>query len=161
VVLAVDGKQIRSLPQLVASLYLHPTDEPMALKILRGKERLTLQVPVLSQKHEVDRLADLVDPEKNLVRKIGVLASDLDERTSALVPGLRIPSGVIVVANTNLGRAVDVGLRPGDVVHALNTKPIGTLAELQAAINAIESGTVVVLQVERRDGLDYVAFEMP
>ncbi len=127
VVLAVDGKQIRSLPQLVASLYLHPT----------------------------------VDPEKNLVRKIGVLASDLDDRTAALVPGLRITSGVIVVANTNLGRAVDVGLRPGDVIHALNTKPIGTLAELQTAINAIDSGAVVVLQVERRDGLDYVAFEMP
>jgi serine protease Do len=161
VVLAVDGKQIRSLPQLVASLYLHPTDEPMALKILRGKETLTLQVPVMSQKHEVDRLADLVDPEKNLVRKIGVLASDLDDRTAALVPGLRITSGVIVVANTNLGRAVDVGLRPGDVIHALNTKPIGTLAELQTAINAIDSGAVVVLQVERRDGLDYVAFEMP
>lgn len=161
VVLAVDGRQIRSLPQLVASLYLHPTDEPMALKILRGKERNTLQVPVLSQKHEVDRLVDLVDPEKNLVRKIGILASDLDDRTAALVPGLRIPSGVIVVANTNLGRAVDVGLRPGDVVHALNTKPINTLAELQSAINTLEAGAIVVLQVERRDGLDYVAFEMP
>ena len=78
IVLAVDGKQIRSLPQLASSSYLHPTDELMTLEVLRGTEKITLHVPVLSQKHNVDRLLDLVDPQKNLVPKIGVLAIDVD-----------------------------------------------------------------------------------
>jgi serine protease Do len=160
IVLAVDGKQIRSLPQLAGSLYLHATDELMTLEVLRGADRITLRVPVLSQKHDVDRLLDLVDPQKNLVRKIGVLAIDVDDHTLALFPELRIRSGVIVVANTTYGRAVDVGLRPGDVIHAINTKPILSLAELQREIGSFDAGAAVVLQIERSEGMDYVAFEM-
>ncbi len=160
VVLAVDGKQIRSLPQLAGSLYLHPTDELMTLEVLRGTDRITLRVPVLSQKHDVDRLLDLVDPQKNRVRRIGVLAVDVDDHILSLLPELRIRSGVVVVAQTAHGRAGDIGLRPGDVIHAINTKPILSLADLQREIGAFDAGAAVVLQVERGDGMDYVAFEM-
>jgi S1-C subfamily serine protease len=65
-----------------------------------------------------------------------------------------------VVANTAYSRAVDIGLRAGDVIHAVNTHPIATLADLQKEIRAFNSGAAVVLQVERADGLDFVAFEM-
>jgi Trypsin-like peptidase domain/PDZ domain len=88
VVLAVDGKQIRTLPQLTGSLYLHPTDELMTLEVLRGADKLTLRVPVLSQKHDVDRLLDLVDQQKNRVRKIGALALDVDDHILDLLPEL-------------------------------------------------------------------------
>jgi serine protease Do len=160
IVLAVDGRPIRSLPQLMGSLYLHPTDELMTLDILRGTERLTLHVPVLAHKHEVDQLMGRVDPEKNLVRKIGVLAIDVDDQTAGILPDLRIKSGAIVVANTAYSRVVNVDLRPGDVIHAVNTKPILNLADLQKEMSGFEAGAPVVLQVERSDGMDYVAFEM-
>ena len=160
VVLAIDGEQIRSLPQLGSSLYLHPTDELMTLEVLRGADKMKFHVPVLSQKHDVDRLLDLVDPHRNRVRKIGVLALDVDDHTLGLLPELRISSGVIVVANTTHGSAGDIGLRPGDVIHAINTKPIFTLAELQREIASFDAGAAVVLQIERSDGMDYVAFEM-
>ena len=159
VLVAIDGKRIRSLPQLVSSLYLHPTDEVMALEVLRGTQKITLQVPVTSQKHDVDRLLDLIDPQKNRVRKIGVLAIDVGEHTRSLLPELRIPSGAVVVANTGSGRASDIGLRPGDVIHSVNMKPVSSLAELQKEIALLNAGDAVVLQVERSDGLDYVAFD--
>jgi serine protease Do len=160
IVLAVDGKQTRSLPQLMGSLYLHPTDEPMTVNILRGADKITFRVPVVAQKHDVDRLLNLVDPQKNLVRKIGVLAINVDDDTLAILPDLRIKSGVVVVANTAYSRAVDVGLRPGDVIHAVNTKPILSLADLHRELTAFHAGAAVVLQIERSDGMDYVAFEV-
>jgi serine protease Do len=160
IVLTVDGKQIRSLPQLMGSLYLHPTDEPMTVNVLRGADKITLRVPVVAHKHDVDRLLDLVDPQKNLVRKIGVLAIDVDDRILGILPDLRIKSGVVVVANTAYSRAVDVGLRPGDVIHAVNTRPIFSLADLHRELTAFHGGAAVVLQVERSDGMDYVAFEV-
>jgi len=135
VVLAIDGKEIRSLPQLAGSLYLHPTDELMTVNVLRGTEKITFQVPVLAQKHDVDRLLDLADPQKNLVRKIGVLALDLDDRVLGILPDLRIKSGVVVVANTAYSRAVDVRLRPGDVIHAVNTKAVTSLEDLRPFSN--------------------------
>lgn len=160
IVLAIDGQPIHSLPQLASSLYLHPTDELMKLDVLRGAHKVTFQVPVLSQKHDVDRLLDRVDPEKNRVRKIGVLAIDVNDQTLGLLPELRIQSGVVVVAKTTHGRASDIGLRAGDVIHSVNTKPILTLAQLQSEISSFDTGAAVVLQVERSDGMDYVAFEM-
>jgi S1-C subfamily serine protease len=132
----------------------------MSVDILRTNQKLAFTVPVTPQKHDVDRMLDMVDPEKNLVRKIGILATDVDERISSILPDLRIKSGAVVVANTAYSRAVDVGLRPGDVIHALNTKPITNLADLQREIGAANAGSAVVLQVERADGMDYVAFQM-
>jgi S1-C subfamily serine protease len=117
-------------------------------------------VPVLTQKHDVDQMLDMVDPEKNLVRKIGILAIDIDDRIAAILPELRIKSGAVVVANTTYSRAVDVGLRPGDVIHSVNSKPVSNLADLQKEISAFNTGSAVVLQVERADGMDFVAFEM-
>jgi serine protease Do len=160
IVTAVDGKRIRSLPQLVSSLYLHPTNELMTLEVLRGKENVTLHVPVTSEKHEMDQLIDLVDPQKNRVRKIGILAIDVDEKILGLLPDLRIKSGVVVVADTNRGRASEIGLRQGDIIHFLNRKPILNLDDLQKEMSALRSGDAVVLQVERSDGMDYVAFEL-
>jgi S1-C subfamily serine protease len=160
IVQSIDGKQIHSLPQLAASLYLHPTDEAMTMNVLRGQQKLSFTVPVLTQKHDVDQLLDMVDPEKNLVRRIGILAIDVDDRVAAVLPELRVKSGVVVVANTAYSRAVDVGLRAGDVIHAVNTRPISTLADLQKEISAFNNGAAVVLQVERSDGMDFVAFEM-
>jgi S1-C subfamily serine protease len=64
------------------------------------------------------------------------------------------------VANTNYGRPIDFGLRPGDVIHSINTKSILSLEQLQKEIRPIHAGTPVVLQVEHSDGMDYVTFEM-
>ena len=160
IVQEIDGKQIRSLPQLAASLYLHPTDAPMLVSVLRGNAKLTVEVPVLAQKHDVDRLVDLVDPQKNLVRKIGVLAIDVDDRSASILPDLRIKSGVVVVANTAYSRVVGAEVRAGDVIHAVNTKPITSLAELRKELAGFHAGDAIVLQVERSDGMDYVAFEI-
>ncbi len=160
VVWAIDGRRIRTLPQLAASLYLHPTDQAMKLELLRGAQKLTLDVPVLAQKHDVDRLLDLVDPKANRVRKLGVLALDVNDQTLKMLPELRIPSGVVVVANTSYGRAAEIGLLPGDVIHAINTKPVTSLEDLQREIASLETGAAVVLQVERGGGMDYASFEI-
>jgi serine protease Do len=157
ILLEIDGKKIHSLPQLAGSLYLHPTDEPMTLNVMRGTEKITFHVPVLPQKHDVDRLLDLVDPKKNLISKLGVLAIDVNDHVLAMMPDLRIKSGAVVVANTAYGRG---GLHAGDVIHAINTRPILSLTDLQREIATFEAGAAVVLQVERSDGMDYVAFEM-
>jgi serine protease Do len=159
IVLTVDGAPIDNMPMLNASLYLHPTDELMTMVVLRGKQRLTLHVPVVQQKHEVDRLVDLADPEKNLVGKLGVLGIDVDSKTSELMPDLRFKSGVIVVARTAYRASVVAGLMPGDVIHAVNTTPVNNLEDLRNAIKPLKFGDAVVLQIERDSKLEYMDFE--
>jgi serine protease Do len=159
IVLMVDGSPIDSLPMLAASLYLHPTDQIMTMVILRGQEKVTLHVPVVQAKHDVDRLVDLADPEKNVVGKLGVLGIDVDSKVIELLPDLRFKSGVVVVARTAFRASVIAGLMPGDVIHALNTTAVNNLNDLRNAVRPLKFGDAVVLQVERDGKLEYVDFE--
>jgi serine protease Do len=160
IVLRADDRRIETLPQLSAALYLHPVDHLLKLEILRGGEQKTLYVPAIEEHDPMDQLLDATDPEKSLIPKLGILGIDLNSNLRSEFSSLRIPSGVIV-----LGRAADLitpqtGLQTGDVIHALNTAPITSMEDLRAAVQALKSGTPVVLQVERSDGFTYLSFEM-
>lgn len=161
IVVKVDGRPINTLPKLYGSLYMHPTNELMAVEVLRGEERITLQIPVVPQKHDVDRLLDVADPQKNLIAKLGVLGVDVGGKgLESLVSDLRVKTGVIVVAKTVYGGAVDVGLQSGDVIHAVNTTPVIGITDLRADLAKLKSGDAVVLQIERGGSMDFVPFEL-
>ena len=49
-------------------------------------------------------------------------------------------------------------LRAGDVLYAVNGKPIATVAELKAAAAELKPNDATVLQIEREGGLMYIAF---
>ena len=160
IVLSVDGREVTSLPKLSGSLYLHPTDEVMTMEVLRGKDKLTLHIPVSAQRHEVDQLLNLVDPQEDEVEQLGVLAINLDSKIRTILPETRINSGVVVAAKAAYHRMVDVGLKPGDVIHFINTKPVSGLRDLRATLAELKPGDAVVLQIERAGIMDYIAFEM-
>jgi serine protease Do len=160
IVLSADDRRIETLPQLSSALYLHRLDQVLKLDILRGSEKKTLYVPAIEQRDPMDQLFDAADPEKSLVPRLGILATDLTKDLKNEVGALRIPGGVVV-----LGRAADLitpdtGLQTGDVIHALNTNRIESMDDLRAAVQKLKSGEAVAMQVERSDGLTYLSFEM-
>src|ERR1700677_2950332 len=103
IVLTADDRRIETLPQLSSALYLHRLDQVLKLEILRGVEKKTLYVPAIEQRDPMDQLFDAADPEKSLVPRLGILATDLTNDLRNQIGSLRIPSGVIV-----LGRAADL-----------------------------------------------------
>jgi serine protease Do len=159
IVLAVDGRAIHSLPVLSARLYLHPTDEPMTVEVLRGTNRITMHIPVVAERHDVDRLLDLADPDKNLVPGLGVLGVNMNDTIAKLLGDVRINSGVVVVAKTTFGGGLGAPLQPGDIIHAVNNQQVNTLEELRTKITSTKSGQAVVIQFERDGTLDFVSFE--
>ena len=160
VVLAADDRPIDTLPAFVGALYLHPTDKVLKLAILRESEKKTLEIPVLQQRHAMDQLLDIADPQTSLVPQLAILAVGIDDRIRSVVGDLRIPNGVIV-----LGRAADlfgpdIGLTTGDVIHAVNNRPVDTVDNLRSALSQLKSGDSVALQIERQGKLQFVAFEL-
>ncbi|MGA7216933.1 MAG: trypsin-like peptidase domain-containing protein [Candidatus Sulfotelmatobacter sp.] len=160
IVLTADDRRIETLPGLSSALYLHRLDQVLKLEILRRDERKTLYVPAIEHRDQMDQLFDGADPEKSLIPRIGILATDLTPELRNQLGTLRISSGVIV-----LGRAADLitpdtGLQTGDLIHSLNTTSITSIDGLRAAVLALKTGDPVVLQVERSDGLTYLGFEM-
>jgi len=160
VLLSLDGHRVGSVPIAEMIVSTRSAGQSIKADILRGPQRLRLDILIAEQKDEVDRIADLVDPQKSLVSKLGIFGVEIDDKLADDLPDLRIPSGVIVAAMSADLAGLDTGLEPADVIHGVNGKHIETLEELRAAVNAIPSGGSGVLQVERDSKLMYVTFEM-
>ena len=160
IVISADNRRTDTLPALTAAMYLHPLDQVMKLVILRGKERKIIEVPVIEHRDPMDKLMDAVDPDTSLVRRLGVLAVDLDDQLRSVVGNLRIPSGVVVIARAADLLGVETGLKTGDVIHSVNGMPIDSLDSLRTMLNDLKPNAPVVLQVERDGGLEWLAFEL-
>ena len=50
------------------------------------------------------------------------------------------------------------GLGAGDIIYAVNRKPVAAVEELRAILDKLKAGDPVVLQIERRGELMYLAF---
>lgn len=158
-VLSVDGKPMENGRQLDVTLYQRRVGTQVRLEIGRGLQRLTIPVSIVERRDEVDRLRELVTPERNLIPRLGILGLDVTPELARLLPDLRIATGVVVA-----GVATDVqgpsGLVPGDVIYGMNGEPVRTLADLRAAITQVEPGGTPVLQVGRGGQLRYITMTL-
>ena len=159
IVTSIDGTPADNLPSVGTRLFMRRGGEKVKLAVLRGAEKLFFDVPVVEPPHNVDRLADLADPNKSLVPKLGIVGVEIDSKLAATLPGLRVSSGVIVAAKA-ADQSVETSLTVGDVIHAINGVQIETVAALRGSLDRLTSNTPVVLQIERDGRLMFVAFEL-
>jgi serine protease Do len=154
-VLSVDGKPMENGRQFDVTLYQRRVGTQVRLEIGRGLQRLTIPVSIVERRDEVDRLRELVTPERNLIARLGILGLDVTPELARLLPDLRITSGVVVA-----GVATDVqgpsGLVPGDVIYGMNGEPVRSLTDLRTAIAQVEPSGTPVLQVGRGGQLRYI-----
>jgi S1-C subfamily serine protease len=160
VIVRLNGRPVATLAQFVADVTMGSAGRPVQLDVLRGPAALTVRVPVSEQRDSLDRIMTSLDPERNLVRKIGVLGVAIDSTVAAFMPGLRIRSGVLVVAQAVDAGGTQTGLAAGDVIHTANRTSVRTLEDLRAALRALRSGDAVVLGIERDGGLLFLPFEL-
>ena len=160
VVVGLNGRSVATLPEFVGRVTMRSGGRPVRVEVLRGSARLTLEVPVIEQRDSIDRLLGSVDPEKNLVRRIGILGVPIDPAIAGMIPGLRVPAGILVVARALYAGGVESGLSAGDVIHAVNGTSVTTLDELRAALRGIKPGDPVALEIEREGGFLFLAFEL-
>ncbi len=160
IVLTLDKRPVINVPQFAAAFQWREDPAPLQLEVVRASEKISLEVPVVEVQGDLDRLADSLDPVKDQIPQLGIIGVQIDRRISAMVPDLRMASGVIVAARTAFGASVESGLETGDVIHELNGVTIISLDALSAAIQHFKPGDPVVLQIERDGQLQYLAFEM-
>ncbi len=160
IILTLDKRPVINVPQFAAAFKWREEPAPLQLEVVRGTEKVPLEVPVVEVHDPMDRLADSIDPVKGLVPQLGIVGVEIDSRIAEMVSDLRMGSGVIVAARTNFAATVDSGLQTGDVIHAMNGTPIISMDALNTGIKALKTGDSVVLQVERDGKLQFLSFEM-
>ena len=149
IILSVDGTRTTSLPLFTSTLYMHKAGEIAKFEVLRGNDRLHFDVRLMTRPHKMDSLADIANPAKDLVPRLGILGIELKPELLPSLPDLRITTGVIVAARTQGTETQEIQLQTGDVIHAVNGTAITDMAGLRTELAKLKPGDAVVLQVER------------
>ncbi|WP_353072467.1 trypsin-like peptidase domain-containing protein [Tunturiibacter gelidoferens] len=160
IVQTIDGVPIDSFPKYTAYLYVHKRGAPLHMEILRGGKPVKLSVNAVDSLPIVDSLSDLTNPKKDLIPALGVFVVDLNDFIAAALPGLRSKRGVVVAGVLTGEPSTLANLEVGDVVRAINGRPLNTSDELRQQLANFKPGDSVALEVERQSVLQYVAFEV-
>ena len=159
VIATVNGKPVESVPMLSLELSRYAADQTVVLGVLRGTQTVSVSITVRERPHPIDDLAGLADPEKNAIARLGIIGVDITDATAGLMPGLRLPFGVLVAARqVTLGN--DVPLVAGDVIHAVNGFTVRSIDSLRVFVNEVKANTELILQIERSGQLLFVTCEI-
>lgn len=159
ILLSVDGHMADSVPYAgFRLLSINPGDKAR-LEVLRGKDHLAFDVPVVELPDTMDQIRSLADPEKALVAPLGIIGIEITGEIGEWIPQLRDAYGIIVAARSNVGGS-EVPLAVGDVIRTLNGERVTSLEGLRTALKALPAGSAVVLQIQRDQRLQFLAFSL-
>ncbi len=159
IVLSVDDRPIKSVPEFESFLFLHDSGDKMKMEVLRGNEKMTLEISVMERREEEDQLNDLVN-RNNLIPQLGILGVTIDAKLAKMVDNLRVSKGVLIAALTESVDAQEIGFEAGDVIHSVNGVEIDSVEAFRNALGSVKPGSPVALQVERDGQLQFVEFEI-
>jgi serine protease Do len=159
-VLAVDGQSMQNARQLEMALFRLRLGQKVSVQVQRGDEKPVFSVTVVERENDPERFADMVDPIKNTVARLGILGIDIDAKVADMLPELRKKYGVVVAALTGQAAYIGDSLEPGDVIYALNQEPVTTVAALKQVLNSLKPTDPVVIQVERDSKLRYLTLSL-
>lgn len=160
IILALNGKSMETTRQLENAIYRQPSGGLVTLRVLRGEQRMDFTARVEERSDDVERLADMVDSERNLVVPLGILGLGINKTVLQMLPDLRRERGVVVAARTTDSPYSGLPLEVGDVIYSVNRTPVASVDELRSVLDAMKSNEPAVLQIERDGKLIYIAIEI-
>ncbi|MEM6731283.1 MAG: trypsin-like peptidase domain-containing protein [Myxococcota bacterium] len=160
-ILTLNGKRMENGRQFEVNVYQEAVGTTLRVQVLREKSVLTRSVKVEARPDRLENLADSVDPRDHLIAEIGILAMPVDGRIARALGKLREPGGVIVVGTAATSvLAGDEAFVPGDIIRAVNTMTVESVADLRQAARTLVQGESAVIRVERRGQFLYLPFEI-
>ncbi|MBN8732182.1 MAG: trypsin-like peptidase domain-containing protein [Acidobacteria bacterium] len=159
IVLTLEGKPIENARQFGVNIYQN-AGKTIHLSVLRGGQTRPVAVAVLERPRDPDRLLTHVSPDRSRIRKLGILAVDLDDKVTSLFQNLRDYTGA-VVAGVTADLALEANhLQPGDIIHRVNQKVVLNVEALREAVEPMAHGQPVALHIERGGQLMYLLLEI-
>ena len=154
IIVSLKDKLMENARQFNVNVYRYRVGDRIQLRVRRGADERTVQVPVVERPDVLARLILSAKPDENRVARLNIVAFDLTPDIAQFVPGLRNPKGVLV------GRvAAGSPLAAGDIILRINNTPTGDLSRLKSVLSRIPERDPVVATVERASLIQYVVLE--
>jgi serine protease Do len=156
ILVAVNGVAIANVPTLALQLFAKPPGDRVTLTLLRGSETQVVEVDVGERPTDETSAAALTSRGQELLRRLGIVATNADPATAIVLSHERIQSGVLVVARDERSSAGDMTLAAGDIIHAVNGITVSSIDGLRVLVDGVGRNTPLILQIERDGRLRYV-----
>jgi len=159
ILLTLNGKALENARQFGVNIYRR-AGETVTIELIRGTEKMTKQVAVTERPRDVEQILSLVNEDNDLIPQFGVLALDLDAKTTPLLPPLRRLSGAVVAGVVASPSGRSDAFYAGDVIYSVNDSKVTSVAELREGLRAVKRGDPVAVQIERIGQLQFLVVEV-
>src|SRR5215831_15509081 len=159
IIFSLGGRPLRNVRDLALELYQYRIGDTVQLQAKRGRKVFGATVAVTESQSDPERFTDMVNPENNLVSKLGILGVTIDDKIRHVLSDLRLPDGVLVAAQVGVPSYFGDRPREGDVIHAVNSHRITSVEMLRSELDRLNSEEPIVLQVERESVLMFLVLE--
>ena len=161
VITSVAGRSVRTPGELVATIGGLPPGDEIDVRMIRDGDARTLRA-TLAERADAQRadrapMAPKTAPAN--IERLGLSLRALAPSDAATL-GLEGDAGALVVESVDpAGAAERAGIRAGDVIRRIGSRPVATLADAQAAVAAISARAAVPMLVEREGQPRFVLVE--
>jgi len=159
IVLAIDGAPVDNVRQFALDLYRYRIGDSVHVQVLRAGQKTSIAVPVVEQPNDPTRFADMVDPQQDVIPRLGILALTITKDVRNMLPELRFDTGIIVAARTQSNTGSGAGPQPGDVIYAVNGKHVDDVSALRTALLQSKPDKPLVLQIQREGQLSFMVLD--
>jgi len=156
----LDGKIMENARQLNVNIYGKEIDSSIELELIRDGGQMTRTVKVAERSDRQTQLLNLVDPEKNFISELGILAIGLTTEIRDMLPPLRKRGGVLVAASNGKSNVMGDPFQPGDVIYSLNGEDIFSYDEFYNLLESIEQDEAIVMHIQRGNKLMYLSHRL-
>ncbi len=152
IILEFRGERIKDDAELIRRVASAPVGATVPIKIFRDGREMTLSVVIGRRPGRgvavkpAEVVMSLSDDPRN--QNIGISIGNLTPQ-QIRERDLDVVRGVMVVRVEPGSVADDAGVRPNDVIEAINRQPVGGKEDFKRVLNQLKSGDPLVLQVYR------------
>ncbi|WP_373499266.1 Do family serine endopeptidase [Desulfococcus sp.] len=145
VVIAVDGKEVKSSRDLSGQIAGLPVGKKTSITLIRdGKER-TVDVTLGKRAEDVQRAGTGKKNEENL----GLQLRDIDPEMAKRFGYESGERGILVTDVSSGSKAEEAGIRQGDLVIEINREQVASISEFQKAVGKVKTGEAIQLLIKR------------
>jgi len=155
-IVAINGKAVKSATDLQMEIANSAPGDEITTTIFRNRDKKVLKVKVIEA-------PDAAREQAAAVSKSMSLGMGLVKNTPALAReyGLKTARGLVVDNVERGGTAAENGLKPGDVILAVNRTEIESVAQFKRIITGRRGGSMVLLLINRDGDEVYIRFALP
>jgi serine protease Do len=156
VIVAINGRTVKSAAELQMEIANSNPGDEIEVTIFRNRDKQTLRIKVSeapdSQKEQSQAESRSLNLGMDLVKNTPALAREYQLKTSR---------GLIVENVERGGVAAENGIRPGDVILAINRSDVDSVEQFKRMLANRRPGSMVLLLINRDGDEVFIRFPLP